>query len=167
METISPSLSMLNILSIFKTLKKPVVLSLGDFFCLSLTFLDRSTLKLLQIRSSGCSSYEVFSPAFLEFVSILITFHFLSSGCASHTMLTVSPWPWHAFLWQREKLLRRHSAHALRPNGEEEEISHPPKKNRVTMDFSLLTIPALPEKILHTTFSLQLQEVSGFCAWYS
>ncbi|XP_041899121.1 dedicator of cytokinesis protein 9 isoform X3 [Corvus kubaryi] len=59
---------------------------------------------------------------------------------------------------KREKLLRRHSAHALRPNGEEEENSHPPKKNRVTMDFSLLTIPALPEKILHTTFSLQLQE---------
>ncbi|XP_077029645.1 dedicator of cytokinesis protein 9 isoform X4 [Agelaius phoeniceus] len=59
---------------------------------------------------------------------------------------------------KREKLLRRHSAHALRPGGEEEENCHPPKKNRVTMDFSLLTIPALPENILHTTFSLQLQE---------
>ncbi|XP_029892498.1 dedicator of cytokinesis protein 9 isoform X1 [Aquila chrysaetos chrysaetos] len=72
--------------------------------------------KLLQIRSSGCSSCE------------------------------------------REKLLRRHSAHAMRPNGEEEENSHPAKKNRVTMDFSLLTIPALPEKILHAAFSLQSQE---------
>ncbi|XP_040440368.1 dedicator of cytokinesis protein 9 isoform X7 [Falco naumanni] len=59
---------------------------------------------------------------------------------------------------KREKLLRRHSAHAMRPNGEEEENSHPAKKNRVTMDFSLLTIPALPEKILHAAFSLQLQE---------
>ncbi|XP_054370102.1 dedicator of cytokinesis protein 9 isoform X4 [Molothrus ater] len=59
---------------------------------------------------------------------------------------------------KREKLLRRHSAHALRPGGEEEENCHPPKKKRVTMDFSLLTIPALPENILHTTFSLQLQE---------
>ncbi|XP_069658513.1 dedicator of cytokinesis protein 9 isoform X4 [Haliaeetus albicilla] len=72
--------------------------------------------KLLQIRSSGCSSCE------------------------------------------REKLLRRHSAHAMRPNGEEEENSHPAKKNRVTMDFSLLTIPALPENILHAAFSLQSQE---------
>ncbi|XP_061217043.1 dedicator of cytokinesis protein 9 isoform X5 [Neopsephotus bourkii] len=59
---------------------------------------------------------------------------------------------------KREKLLRRHSAHAMRPNGEEEENSHPAKKNRVTMDFSLLTIPALPENILHAAFSLQLQE---------
>ncbi|XP_064913554.1 dedicator of cytokinesis protein 9 isoform X12 [Columba livia] len=59
---------------------------------------------------------------------------------------------------KREKLLRRHSAHAMRPNGEEEENSHPAKKNRVTMDFSLLTVPALPEKILHAAFSLQLQE---------
>ncbi|XP_053916771.1 dedicator of cytokinesis protein 9 isoform X3 [Cuculus canorus] len=59
---------------------------------------------------------------------------------------------------KREKLLRRHSAHAMRTNGEEEENSHPVKKNRVTMDFSLLTIPALPEKILHAAFSLQLQE---------
>ncbi|XP_026708563.1 dedicator of cytokinesis protein 9 isoform X4 [Athene cunicularia] len=59
---------------------------------------------------------------------------------------------------QREKLLRRHSAHAMRPNGGEEENSHPAKKNRVTMDFSLLTIPAFPEKILHAAFSLQLQE---------
>ncbi|XP_064502109.1 dedicator of cytokinesis protein 9 isoform X5 [Pseudopipra pipra] len=59
---------------------------------------------------------------------------------------------------KREKLLRRHSAYAICPNGEEEENSHPAKKNRVTMDFSLLTIPALPEKILHTAFSLQLQE---------
>lgn len=55
----------------------------------------------------------------------------------------------------------------MRPNGEEEENSHPAKKNRVTMDFSLLTIPALPEKILHAAFSLQLQEVFGFCAWHS
>ncbi|XP_076217857.1 dedicator of cytokinesis protein 9 isoform X5 [Aptenodytes patagonicus] len=59
---------------------------------------------------------------------------------------------------KREKLLRRHSAHAMHPNGGEEENSHPAKKNRVTMDFSLLTIPALPEKILHAAFSLQLQE---------
>ncbi|XP_069734792.1 dedicator of cytokinesis protein 9 isoform X1 [Phaenicophaeus curvirostris] len=59
---------------------------------------------------------------------------------------------------KREKLLRRHSAHAMRPNGEEEENSHLVKKNRVTMDFSLLTVPALPEKILHAAFSLQLQE---------
>ncbi|KAM9246631.1 dedicator of cytokinesis protein 9 isoform 1-T1 [Leptosomus discolor] len=59
---------------------------------------------------------------------------------------------------KREKLLRRHSAYAMRPNGEEEENSHPAKKNRVTMDFSLLTIPALPENILHAAFSLQLQE---------
>lgn len=55
----------------------------------------------------------------------------------------------------------------MRPNGEEEENSHLAKKNCVTMDFSLLTIPALPEKILHAAFSLQLQEVLGFCAWYS
>ncbi|XP_075280240.1 dedicator of cytokinesis protein 9 isoform X4 [Opisthocomus hoazin] len=59
---------------------------------------------------------------------------------------------------KREKLLRRHSAHAMRPNEEEEENSHPARKKRVTMDFSLLTIPALPEKILHAAFSLQLQE---------
>ncbi|XP_066842626.1 dedicator of cytokinesis protein 9 isoform X10 [Anser cygnoides] len=59
---------------------------------------------------------------------------------------------------KREKLLRRHSAHAMRPNGEEEENSHPAKKNRVTMDFSLLTIPVLPEKIMHAAFPLQLQE---------
>lgn len=143
------------------------MLSLGDFFDVSLTFLNHFTLKLLQIRSSGCSSYEVFSRVFLELVLILITFHFLRSCCASHNMLTFSPWLWHAFVWQREKLLRRHSAHAMRPNGEEEENSHPAKKNRVTMDFSLLTIPALPEKILHAAFSLQLQEVFGFCAWYS
>ncbi|KAM8821681.1 dedicator of cytokinesis protein 9 isoform 4-T4 [Eudromia elegans] len=59
---------------------------------------------------------------------------------------------------KREKLLRRHSAHTMRPNGEEEENSHPAKKNRVTMDFSLLTIPTLPEKILHAALSLQLPE---------
>ncbi|XP_071888545.1 dedicator of cytokinesis protein 9 isoform X10 [Anas platyrhynchos] len=59
---------------------------------------------------------------------------------------------------KREKLLRRHSAHAMRPNGEEEENSHPAKKYRVTMDFSLLTIPVLPEKIMHAAFPLQLQE---------
>lgn len=54
---------MLNILSIFKMLKKAVVvLSLGDFFYLSLTFLNSFTLKLLQIRSCGCSSCEVFCP---------------------------------------------------------------------------------------------------------
>jgi len=70
-------------------------------------------------------------------------------------------------VWQREKLLRRHSAHAMRPNGGEEENSHPAKKNRVTMDFSLLTIPVLPEKIMHAAFSLQLQEVFVFRAWYS
>lgn len=55
----------------------------------------------------------------------------------------------------------------MHPNGEEEENFHPAKKNRVTMDFSLLTIPALPEKILHVAFSLQLQEVLDFCTWCS
>lgn len=50
----------------------------------------------------------------------------------------------------------------MHPNGEEEENSHPAKKNRVTMDFSLLTIPVLPEKIMHAAFPLQLQEVFFF-----
>ncbi|KAM9390366.1 dedicator of cytokinesis protein 9 isoform 1-T1 [Phaethornis superciliosus] len=59
---------------------------------------------------------------------------------------------------KREKLLRRHSSHVMRPNGGEEENFQLAKRNRVTMDFSLLTIPALPEKNLHAAFSLQLQE---------
>lgn len=71
--------------------KRLAVLSLGDSFHTSLTFLKYFTLKPLQIRSSGCSSYEGFSRVFLELVLILITFRFLTSCCASHDMLTFSP----------------------------------------------------------------------------
>uniref|UniRef100_A0A8C0Z538 Dedicator of cytokinesis 9 n=1 Tax=Canis lupus familiaris TaxID=9615 RepID=A0A8C0Z538_CANLF len=57
-----------------------------------------------------------------------------------------------------EKLLRRHSACVIRSAGEEEESCQSARKNRVTVDFSLLTIPTLPEETLHAAPSLTLQE---------
>lgn len=59
---------------------------------------------------------------------------------------------------QREKLLRRHSACAMRSAGEEEESGQPARKHRVTVDFSLLTIPPLPEDTLPAAPSLPPQE---------
>ncbi|ELK36708.1 Dedicator of cytokinesis protein 9 [Myotis davidii] len=65
---------------------------------------------------------------------------------------------------KREKLLRRHSACVLRSAGqeeeeEEEESGQSARKHRATMDFSLLTIPPLPEETLPAAPSLPPQEV--------
>lgn len=49
----------------------------------------------------------------------------------------------------------------MRSAGEEEESCQSARKNRVTVDFSLLTIPPLPEETLHAAPSLPLQEVLG------
>ncbi|KAL0614613.1 Dedicator of cytokinesis protein 9 [Plecturocebus cupreus] len=59
---------------------------------------------------------------------------------------------------KREKLLRRHSACVIRSAGEEEESCQSARKNRVTVDFSLLTVPPLPEETMHTAPSLPLPE---------
>ncbi|EPY73001.1 dedicator of cytokinesis protein 9, partial [Camelus ferus] len=47
---------------------------------------------------------------------------------------------------QREKLLRRHSTCVPRGAGEEEESGQSARRQRVTVDFSLLTLPPLPEE---------------------
>ncbi|PNI56089.1 DOCK9 isoform 13, partial [Pan troglodytes] len=60
---------------------------------------------------------------------------------------------------KREKLLRRHSACVIRSAEEEEESCQSARKNRVTVDFSLLMIPPLPEETLNATPSLPLPEV--------
>ncbi|EHB00623.1 Dedicator of cytokinesis protein 9 [Heterocephalus glaber] len=60
---------------------------------------------------------------------------------------------------KREKLLRRHSTFVIRSAGEEEESCQSARKNRVTVDFSLLTIPPLPEELLHAPPSLPPKEV--------
>ncbi|MGH0151474.1 UNVERIFIED_CONTAM: hypothetical protein FKN15_049381 [Acipenser sinensis] len=58
---------------------------------------------------------------------------------------------------KKEKLMRRHSASVLRLSGKSEESSRAARRNCVTMDFSLLTVPALSEKILHAAFSQNQQ----------
>lgn len=69
-------------------------------------------------------------------------------------------------MWQKEKLLRRHSAHALYTSGEEEHFQSA-KKKRVTVDFSLLAVLSLPETNVHAALSLPLQEVFLLCGLFS
>lgn len=57
---------------------------------ISLTFLNHFTWNLLQSRSFGSGSYELFSYVFLKLVFMLITFHFLRSCCACHNTITFS-----------------------------------------------------------------------------
>ncbi|XP_059826478.1 dedicator of cytokinesis protein 9 isoform X6 [Hypanus sabinus] len=62
---------------------------------------------------------------------------------------------------KRERLVRRHSALAKQNNQEAEEGSKSARRNCVTMDFSVLSVPALPERILHAALSLPLLENHG------
>ncbi|XP_062904474.1 dedicator of cytokinesis protein 9-like isoform X5 [Mobula hypostoma] len=62
---------------------------------------------------------------------------------------------------KRERLVRRHSALAKQTNQEAEESSKSARRNCVTMDFSVLSVPALPERILHAALSLPLLESHG------
>ncbi|KAM4863714.1 dedicator of cytokinesis protein 9 isoform X12 [Urocitellus parryii] len=59
---------------------------------------------------------------------------------------------------KREKLLRRHSTYVIRSAGEEQESCQSARRNRVTVDFSLLTIPPLQEEMMHAVPSLPLRE---------
>uniref|UniRef100_A0A5F9CSH6 Dedicator of cytokinesis 9 n=1 Tax=Oryctolagus cuniculus TaxID=9986 RepID=A0A5F9CSH6_RABIT len=61
-------------------------------------------------------------------------------------------------LEKREKLLRRHSACVLRSAAEEEESCESARRHRVTVDFSLLTTPPLPEETLHAAPALPPRE---------
>ncbi|KAH0624512.1 hypothetical protein JD844_032061 [Phrynosoma platyrhinos] len=63
---------------------------------------------------------------------------------------------------KREKLLRRHSTYALCSNGEEEHYQSS-KKNRVTVDFSLLTVPSILERDVHAVVFPPFQVVSVLC----
>ncbi|RXN01054.1 Dedicator of cytokinesis protein 9 [Acipenser ruthenus] len=58
---------------------------------------------------------------------------------------------------KKGKLMRRHSASMLRLSGKNEESSRAARRNCVTMDFSLLTVPALSEKVLHAASSQNQQ----------
>ncbi|XP_032878969.1 dedicator of cytokinesis protein 9 isoform X12 [Amblyraja radiata] len=62
---------------------------------------------------------------------------------------------------KRERLVRRHSALAMLANQETEESSKSARRKCVTLDFSVLSIPALPERILHAALSLQFHENHG------
>lgn len=64
-------------------------------------------------------------------------------------------WP-----WQTEKFVRRHSINVLRFFTETEEPMLSVRTKRVTMDFSLLTAPCVPESALQSSISLQVQNTS-------
>lgn len=66
-------------------------------------------------------------------------------------------WP-----WQTEKFVRRHSVNVLRFFAETEESALSVRTKRVTMDFSLLSVPCVPESALQPTVSLQVQNESFF-----
>lgn len=64
----------------------------------------------------------------------------------------------HAFIVQKDRLIRRHSAHVfVHCNGEHEDCTQAAKRNRFTVDFSMLTVPVLSESFVHV--STQIQEV--------
>ncbi|KAI1899017.1 hypothetical protein AGOR_G00078350 [Albula goreensis] len=63
--------------------------------------------------------------------------------------------------FQRDKFARRHSANVLRYFSESEDTVLSTRAKRVTMDFSLLSVPALQENIVHASFPLQHQPASA------
>ncbi|KAG7463763.1 hypothetical protein MATL_G00180100 [Megalops atlanticus] len=62
---------------------------------------------------------------------------------------------------KREKFTRRHSAAVLRALPESEDTVLSTRAKRYTMDFSLLTVPALQENVVHAGFALQNQPASA------
>lgn len=59
--------------------------------------------------------------------------------------------------WQKERFTRRHSATLLRFFSEPEEGMLSARCKRVTMDFSLLSIPSVSENVPPPAISLQVQ----------
>ena len=56
--------------------------------------------------------------------------------------------------------MRRHSVNVLRFFAETEETMLSVRTKRATMDFSLLSVPCVPESALHASVSLQVQSAS-------
>lgn len=74
---------------------------------------------------------------------------------AVNSLPSLRGWP-----WQTDKLVRRHSVNVLQFLMEAEESTLSVRSKRATMDFSLLTVPCVPEIALQSSSSLQVQSAS-------
>lgn len=76
----------------------------------------------------------------------------------SHPLVNLTPPPLHCpcgWPWQTDGFVRRHSVNVRRYFAEKEEL--PSRTKRVTMDFSLLSVPCGPQSALRPSISLQVK----------